>query len=270
MSVGRLSAPRQSRPSCSPASTERSRCSAIRRPSPMRWQLLTPNCVVCPACSPSPTATSWSPPSAPVSTSSTSTPQRSRRHSPTIVRHSTPTTWNGPARRRSASATSCGRSEVIGYARPTRSPRLPVAARRWPPGPGTWRSSKRCRPSTAWRCAAATPLVSTSSCGTTASTSIRGETRRSPPSSRNGPATSCSRPAPCAPSADRQGRCSRSSTRRPPRSASWATTLRRCGRRSPAMICCGGRCRPRRPRSPCSATRGGRASGSSPSRTPTR
>ena len=87
--------------------------------------------------------------------------------------------------------------------------------------PATWRSSRRCRRSTAWRSAAATPPASTSSSGTTTSTS---PTRRSPPRSPTVTAAPSSRAGrPASPDV-----ASRSSTRPPPRSASSATTPGRC------------------------------------------
>ncbi len=97
-------------------------------------------------------------------------------------------------------------------------------------------------------------------------------TRRSPRRSPSDRVTVCSRPARSVSSPARpdRTRCCRSCTRRRPRSASSATTRRRCASRSPATISSGWRCRASGPRCPCSATRAGRAWGSSPSPTPTR
>ncbi len=85
------------------------------------------------------------------------------------------------------------------------------------------RCSRRCRPSTGSRSAAATRPACTCWSAATASTST-------PPTSRlalarAGPPTRCSGRWPCAPPTA----TSASSTRRRPRSASWATTRGRCG-----------------------------------------
>ena len=71
--------------------------------------------------------------------------------------------------------------------------------------------------------------------------------------------------------ARRRARCSRSCTRRPPRSANSATTPRRCARRSSPTICCVGRvASPDARVVGARATPAGRASASSPNPTRTR
>ena len=174
---------------------------------------------------------------------------------------------NRPARRRSASATCCGRFAGIACAPPGRSTTWQDGAPRCRRGPATCRSSKPFRRSTAWRCAGATRPVSTSSCGITRSTS---PTRRSPRRSAAGHPIRCSKRDRCACCPVRgPPPCSPSSTRRPPRSANSVTTLRRCAPRSPATISCVWRCRATPLKSPCSATRGGQVSASSRRPTPT-
>ena len=134
----------------------------------------------------------------------------------------------------------------------------PERARRLPR-----RSSRRCRRSTAWRCAAATRPGCTSSCGTTTSIvddpAVARRRRRAyrrptvPEVARLGsPGAACP-----------------SCTRRRPRSASSATTPGRCAPRSPTTSCCASPCAASGPRSPCSGTPAGPASASSRSPTPT-
>ena len=75
--------------------------------------------------------------------------------------------------------------------------RLRRSRRRAPrPSPATCRSSRRCRPSTAWRCAAATAPASTCSCGTTGSTSADPSVAAARRAAR--PSTRCSRSGRCA------------------------------------------------------------------------
>ena len=88
------------------------------------------------------------------------------------------------------------------------------ASRRWP---ATWPSSRRSRRSTAWRCAAATAPASTCSCGTTDST---WPTRRLPPRIVQRGLDPLFQSGSVRVAGDRLA----SSTRPPPRSASWATT----------------------------------------------
>ena len=63
---------------------------------------------------------------------------------------------SGQRRARSRCATRCGRSATIACAPPARSTSSPAATPVRPRSPATSRSSRRCRRSTGWRCAAAT------------------------------------------------------------------------------------------------------------------
>ena len=117
--------------------------------------------------------------------------------------------------------------------------------------------------STASRCAAATRPASTSSSAATASTSSRPAIARAARPARR--ATRCS-----ASGAVRtpDGHARASSTRRRPRSASWATTPRALRAAIRPTSCCAWRSPPTTPRSRCSATPAGRASASSPGQRP--
>ena len=121
----------------------------------------------------------------------------------------------------------------------------------------------RCRRSTGSRCAAATRPASTCSSRATGSTS---PTRRGAAARGRG-ATRCSTRARCA---TPDGAARASSTRPPPRSASSATTPRGCARDPRRRAAAPRAASPRRRRPPCSGTRAGRASASSPRPTRTR
>ena len=199
------------------------------------------------------------PPSGPRGTLATDTRQTpgdhdppTRRH-PTLPRHHASTAPATPRHRRTPTPANVNRATdtttpettddrrhaaagppAHGRARSVRSPAAMPARR---PSPATSRSSRRCRRSTGSRCAAATRPASTSSSGITASIST---TRRSPRRSarRNAdPLFQCG-------TVVSPGTCSRSSTRRRPRSVSSATTRACCAPRSPPTSCCAWPVRP--------------------------
>jgi len=160
-------------------------------------------------------------------------------------------------------ATPSGRCARIASARRTPSPSWPVATQVWARWRATWPFSRRSPRSTAWRCAAATAQASMCWSGTTASTS---PIRRWRPRSPSATATRCSKAVPCGwPATDWA-----SSTRRPRRSANWATTSRHCAPPCTTTSSCAVRSRGPMPACRCSATLAGPASASSANPTATR